>query len=116
MTHERRTAQKLVRLRELDALRPGSLIMATSSPAPRYFLRVPGGWHAADAHGCTALQRILAAELEGWPDTLPTSDIRRPVVVVALPEELDPALPELADLAAHAELMELAAAVGVYAA
>lgn len=123
MTHESRTSQKrqsirqpMVRIRELDAVRPGTLVMATSSPAPRYFLRVPGGWHAADAHGCTALQRILSAELEGWPDTLPSDDIRRPAVIVAHPDELDPALPELADLAAHAELMELAAAVGVYAA
>lgn len=86
--HERRTAQKLIRLRELEALRVGTVIMANSAPDPRYFRRVPGGWAASDAFGRTALQRILARELEGWPDVLTTDDIRRPAVVVALPDEL----------------------------
>lgn len=88
---ERRTARTdktLRRLRELDALPLGTLILASSNPDPRYFLRVPGGWHAADAYGDTALQRILAADLTGWPDTLTHDDIRRPVAVVAKPDEL----------------------------
>lgn len=88
---ERRTThdRKLSRLRELDALPPGTLVLATSSPAPRYFLRVAGGWHAADAHGRTELQTILHDELAGWPPVLRHDDIRRPVYVVANPDELD---------------------------
>lgn len=120
MTDERRTAQKLVRLRELEALRPGTVIMANSAPDPRYFRRVPGGWAASDPFGRTALQRILAQELEGWPDVLPTADIRRPVVVVALPDELPPEVRahELADelaVVALEEELALARAVGVAA-
>lgn len=88
---ERRTAhdRELRRLRELDALPLGTLVLATSSPAPRYFLRVAGGWHAADAHGRTDLQAILHAELSGWPPVLRHGDIRRPAYVVAKPDELD---------------------------
>lgn len=102
----------MIRLRELEALRPGTLVMAASAPAPRYFLRVHGGWHAADATGGTALQRILHAELIGWPDKLQSIDIRRPATVVAYPDELDPALPELADLQAVEELQAHAARLG----
>lgn len=88
--HERRTAhdRQLRRIRELDALPLGTLILATSSPAPRYFLRVAGGWHAADAHGSTELHDILVRELAGWPAVLRHKDIRRPVYVVADPHEL----------------------------
>lgn len=89
---ERRTAhadRQLRRLRELDALPLGTLVLATSSPAPRYFLRVAGGWHAADARGRTDLQAILHAELAGWPPVLRHEDIRRPAYVVAKPDELD---------------------------
>lgn len=88
MHNECRTTQQLTRLRELDALRPGTVVMATSSPHPRYFRRVPGGWAASDSFGRTALQTILARELDGWPPVLPSSDLRRPVAVVALPEDL----------------------------
>lgn len=94
--------RELRRIRELSALPTGTLVLATSSPAPRYFLRVPGGWHAADAHGRTDLQRTLASELAGWPDVLSHKDIRRPAYVVARPDEL--------------ELEVLASAVGVLAA
>lgn len=89
---ERRTAhdRELRRLRELDALPLGTLVLATSSPAPRYFLRVAGGWHAADARGRTELQAILYRELEGWPPVLRHDDIRRPAFVVAKPDELEP--------------------------
>ena len=99
---ERRTAhdRELRRLRELDALPLGTLVLATSSPAPRYFLRVAGGWHAADARGRTELQAILHRELTGWPPVLQHKDLRRPVYVVAKPDELH----------------ELAVAVGVLSA
>lgn len=85
-THRR----KVARLRELAALPLGTLVLATSSPAPRYFLRVAGGWNAADYRGDTTLQRVLAADLDGWPAVLPHRDIRRPVYVVARPDELAP--------------------------
>lgn len=71
----------LSRLRELDAL-PLRTLVLVSSPEPRYFLRVPGGWHAADARGDTALQDELVRELPGWPETIPSADLRRPVVAV----------------------------------
>lgn len=89
--HERRTAhdRQLRRLRDLDKLPLGTLVLATSSPAPRYFLRVAGGWHAADAHGSTELHDILVRELAGWPPVLTSRDLRRPVYVVANPDELD---------------------------
>lgn len=88
MHNECRTTQRLTRLRELEALRPGTVVMATSSPHPRYFRRVLGGWAASDAYGRTGLQRLLSAELDGWPPVLPSRDLRRPVAVVALPEDL----------------------------
>ena len=81
-------SRRLTRLRELHALPHWTLVLATSNPDPRYFLRVPGGWHAADPWGCTDLQDILAHELEGWPDVLSHEDVRRPVYVVADPHEL----------------------------
>lgn len=89
--------QVLTRLRELDALPFGSVIMATSSPAPCYFRRVPGGWHACSAYGDTALHEQLVRELDGWPVTLAHRDLRRPVALVARPDELRPVVvPELA--------------------
>ena len=88
MHHDYRTTQQLTRLRELEALRPGTVVMATSSPRPRYFRRVLGGWAACDPYGRTGLQRLLSRELEGWPPVLPSKDLRRPVAVVALPEDL----------------------------
>lgn len=81
--------RELRRLRELDALPLGTLVLATSSPAPRYFLRVAGGWHAADYRGRTELQTILHRELTGWPPVLRHEDIRRPAYVVAKPDELE---------------------------
>lgn len=81
--------RRLARLRELDALPCGTLVLATSNPDPRYFRRVPGGWHAADATGCTELHEVLVRELDGWPSALPSRDLRRPVYVVARPDELD---------------------------
>lgn len=99
---ERRTAhdRQLRRLRDLDKLPLGTLVLATSSPAPRYFLRVAGGWHAADATGCTELHDMLVRDLSGWPSELSSRDLRRPVYVVAKPDELH----------------ELAVAVGVLSA
>lgn len=100
---ERRTAhddRQLRRLRELDALPLGTLVLATSSPAPRYFLRVAGGWHAADARGRTELQTILHRELAGWPPVLRHEDIRRPAFVVAKPDELEPVVVAAGVLAA----------------
>ena len=72
----------LTRLRELDALPLGAVVMATSSPAPRYFRRVAGGWHACGPYGDTALHEQLVRELDGWPVTLAHRDLRRPVAVV----------------------------------
>lgn len=80
--------QILTRLRELDALPFGAVVMATSSPAPRYFRRVAGGWHACGPYGDTALHEQLVRELDGWPVVLPHRDLRRPVAVVARPDEL----------------------------
>lgn len=80
--------RKLTRIRELDALPHGTLVLATSNPHPRYFLRVAGGWHAASATGSTELHDILVRELDGWPPVLPSRDLRRPAYVVAAPHEL----------------------------
>lgn len=80
--------QVLTRLRELDALPLGAVVMASSSPAPCYFRRVFGGWHACGPYGDTALHEQLVRELDGWPVVLPHRDLRRPVAVVARPDEL----------------------------
>lgn len=94
--------QKLTRLRELHALPVGSVILASSAPDPRYFRRVVGGWHACDAYGDTALHELLVRELDGWPIVLPNCEIRRPVALVARPDDLPrPVLvPELAEVPA----------------
>lgn len=84
------TDRTLTRLRELDGLPLGTLVLATSSPAPRYFLRVAGGWHAADPWGSTDLHDSLTADLAGWPRVLSHRDIRRPVYVIGKPDELEP--------------------------
>lgn len=88
--------QILTRLRELDALPHGSVVMATSSPAPCYFRRVPGGWHACTPYGDTSLHEQLVRELDGWPVTLAHRDLRRPVALVARPDDLPRPVPELA--------------------
>lgn len=85
---------RLTRLRELDAL-PFRTLVVVNAPSPRYFLRVPGGWHAANALGDTALQDELVRDLPGWPAIIPSKDLRRPVVAVdQLPEPVL-VLPEL---------------------
>lgn len=87
-THPR----KLTRVRELNALRAGTLVMVSGTVEPRYFLRAGSGWHAADAYGDTALQDELVRDLAGWPETVPSRDLLRPVYVVAEPHELAPEL------------------------
>lgn len=98
--------RKLTRVRELDALPVDTLVMVSGTVEPRYFRRAGSGWHAADAHGDTALHDELVRDLSGWPEAVPSRDLLRPVYVVAEPHEL-PARDELdpgirARLDAHA--------------
>ena len=79
---------KLTRLREMDALPAGSIVRATSSPAPRYFLRSGSGWLACDELGDVAEHMDIWKQLDGWPIVLPSRDIRRPVTVHELPERM----------------------------
>lgn len=81
---------RLTTLRQLDRLPLRSLVLV-HAPAPRYFLRVAGGWKAADARGSTGLHDELERDLEGWPAVLESRDLRRPVVVLER-------VPELAEL------------------
>lgn len=72
----------LTRVRELNALKAGTVVKATSSPAPRYFLRWGPGWLACDELGDVALHMDIWAQLDGWPAVLPSRDLRRPVTVI----------------------------------
>lgn len=76
------------RVREMNALPAGCIIRATSSPAPRYFLRWGPGWLACDELGDVALHMDLWAQLDGWPTVLASRDVRRPVTVVPVPHDL----------------------------
>lgn len=82
------SVDRLTRIRELDALPLRSLVLVTA-PAPVYFLRVAGGWKAADARGRTDLHDELVRDLAGWPATLSSRDLRRPVAVVDRVPELE---------------------------
>ena len=77
---------KLTRIRELDKLPAGTIVLATSSPEPRYFLRHSSGWLACSALGDVIEHMELWAQLDGWPVFLQSRDLRRPVAVVALAE------------------------------
>lgn len=85
----RRVTATLTRLREMDALPAGSIVRATSSPTPRYFLRWGSGWLACDELGDVAEHMDIWAQLDGWPIVLPSRDLRRPVTVHELPERTD---------------------------
>lgn len=76
------------RVREMNALPAGCIIRATSSPAPRYFLRWGSGWLACDELGDVSLHMDLRDQLDGWPKVLPSHEVRRPVTVMAVPHEL----------------------------
>lgn len=78
--------QKLTRLRELDQLPAGTIVLATSHPEPRYFYRHGSGWLACSALGDVTEHMTLWTQLEGWPACLPSRDLRRPVTVVELAE------------------------------
>lgn len=80
------TVNKLTRLRELDQLPAGTIVIATSHPEPRYFLRHGSGWLACSALGDVTEHMQLWAQLEGWPAFLKSRDLRRPVTVVELAE------------------------------
>ena len=80
------TVHKLTRLRELDQLPTGSIVLATSHPEPRYFLRHGSGWLACSALGDVTEHMTLWTQLEGWPAFLTSKDLRRPVTVVELAE------------------------------
>lgn len=82
----RHPGDTLRRLRELERLTIGAVVLADSAPEPRYFRRWYGGWLACSPTGNTRLHDRMHAELAGWPLVLPLADIRRPVVVVAVPE------------------------------
>lgn len=76
------TVEKITRVRELDKLPPGTIVLATSQPEPRYFLRHSSGWLACSALGDVTEHMKLWAQLDGWPAFLPSRDLRRPVTVV----------------------------------
>lgn len=80
------TVHKLTRLRELDQLPAGTIVLATSHPEPRYFLRHSSGWLACSALGDVTEHMELWAQLDGWPVFLPSRDLRRPATVVELAE------------------------------
>lgn len=77
---------RVTRLRELDYLPAGTIVLATSHPEPRYFLRHSSGWLACSALGDVTEHMTLWTQLEGWPAFLPSRDLRRPVTVVELAE------------------------------
>ena len=76
------TVQKLTRIRELDKLPAGTIVLATSHPEPRYFLRHRSGWLACSALGDVTEHMRMWTQLDGWPPFLPSRDLRRPVTVV----------------------------------
>lgn len=78
----------VVRLRDMDRFPAGSIVRATSSPAPRYFLRWGSGWLACDELGNVAEHMDMWAQLDGWPPVLPSRDVRRPITVMEVPHEL----------------------------
>lgn len=80
------TVNKLTRIRELNRLPAGTIVLATSHPEPRYFLRHSLGWLACSALGDVTEHMALWTQLEGWPAFLKSRDLRRPVTVVALAE------------------------------
>lgn len=80
------TVHKLTRLRQLDQLPAGTIVLATSHPEPRYFLRHSSGWLACSALGDVTEHMQLWAQLDGWPVFLQSRDLRRPVTVVELAE------------------------------
>lgn len=80
------TVQKLTRLRELDQLPAGTIVLATSHPEPRYFYRHGSGWLACSALGDVTEHMTLWTQLEGWPAFLKSRDLRRPVTVVETAE------------------------------
>lgn len=77
---------RLTRVRELDDLPAGTIVLATSSPEPRYFLRHRWGWAACSALGDVTEHMELWTQLDGWPAFLKSRDLRRPVIVVELAE------------------------------
>lgn len=77
---------RLTRVRELDDLPAGTIVLATSHPGPRYFLRHCSGWLACSALGDVTEHMRMWAQLDGWPVFLTSRDLRRPVTVVELPE------------------------------
>lgn len=77
---------QLTRVRELDDLPAGTIVLATSHPEPRYFYRHSSGWLACSALGDVTEHMTLWTQLDGWPAALPSRDLRRPVTVVELAE------------------------------
>lgn len=77
---------RLTRVRELDDLPAGTIVLATSHPEPRYFLRHGSGWLACSALGDVAEHMALWTQLDGWPAFLQSRDLRRPVTVVEAAE------------------------------
>ena len=75
---------ELTRRRELEGRRIGTVVMANSSPLPRYFVRVRGGWQACDLWGDPWVNAELVKDLDGWPEVLDSGEIRLPAIVVAL--------------------------------
>lgn len=80
------TVHKLTRLRDLEKQPTGTIVLATSHPEPRYFLRHRSGWLACSALGDVTEHMELWAQLEGWPPFLNSRDLRRPATVVGQAE------------------------------
>lgn len=76
----------LTRVRELDDLPAGTIVLATSHPEPRYFYRHSSGWLACSALGDVTEHIQMWAQLDGWPAFLTSRDLRRPVTVVETAE------------------------------
>lgn len=77
---------RVTRVRELDDIPAGTIVLATSHPEPRYFLRHSSGWLACNALGDVTEHMALWTQLDGWPAFLKSKDLRRPVTVVELAE------------------------------
>lgn len=80
-----RAGAVLTRGRELYDLPPGTIVQATSSGAPCYFIRYGDGFLACDRGGDVQLHMDLWADLDGWPVVLRALDLLRPATVISAP-------------------------------
>src|SRR5699024_9964378 len=76
----------VTRVRELDDIPAGTIVLATSHPEPRYFLRHSSGWLACNARGDVTEHTTMRTQLDRWPAFHNSKDLRRHVTVVELAE------------------------------